>query len=80
MPAPDAIRNTQYAVRVMQRADILGSISEESERLTRRFATPAMRQVNELAAEWMREAGMSVRQDNIGNVIGRYEGRGAGGR
>ncbi|HYP20189.1 MAG TPA: Zn-dependent hydrolase [Chloroflexia bacterium] len=62
----------------MQRADLLGSISEEPDRLTRRFATPAMRQVNELAAGWMREAGMSVRQDNTGNVIGRYECQGPG--
>ncbi|HYO51114.1 MAG TPA: allantoate amidohydrolase [Chloroflexia bacterium] len=73
MPNQHPLRNTHYAIRVMQRADILGSISEEPDRLTRRFATPAMRQANELAAGWMREAGMSVRQDNIGNVIGRYE-------
>jgi allantoate deiminase len=79
MPDQHPSRNTQYAIRVMQRADILGSISEEPDRLTRRFATPAMRQANEIAAGWMREAGMSVRRDNVGNIIGRYEGRGAGG-
>src|SRR5215210_2684970 len=61
------------ALVVMQRADTLGSISEEPDRLTRRFASPAMRHVSEIVGGWMRSAGMSVRQDNIGNLIGRYE-------
>ncbi len=61
----------------MQRLELLGSISEEPDRLTRRFASAAMRQVNSVVAEWMREAGMVVRQDNIGNLIGRYEGVGS---
>ncbi|HEU5226387.1 MAG TPA: Zn-dependent hydrolase, partial [Ktedonobacteraceae bacterium] len=47
--------------------------SEESDRLTRRFATPPMRQVNQVVAEWMRSVGMAVHEDNIGNIIGRYE-------
>jgi allantoate deiminase len=63
-----------YERVVMGRADVLGGISEEPDQLTRRFASPAMRQVNDTVAEWMREAGMSVREDNIGNLIGRYEG------
>ena len=57
---------------VMKRASTLGSISEEEGRLTRRFATPAMSQVNELVAGWMRDAGMPVRRDYIGNLLGRY--------
>ncbi len=64
------------ALVVMQRADVLGGISEEPHRLTRRFATPAMRQASEIVAEWMRAAGMSVRPDQVGNIIGRYEGDG----
>jgi allantoate deiminase len=63
---------------VMERCDILAGISEEPDRLTRRFATDAMRRANEMAAAWMREAGMAVRQDNIGNLIGRYDGSGTG--
>ncbi len=59
---------------VMAQAEILGSISEEEGRLTRRFATPAMKQANDLVAGWMRDAGMSVSRDHIGNVIGRYAG------
>lgn len=65
---------TEASARVvMERCNILGNYSEEPDRLTRRFATPAMHQVNELVAAWMRAAGMSVHQDNIGNLVGRYE-------
>ncbi len=60
---------------VMQRCDILGTYSEEPNRLTRPFASPAMQKVNQLVGQWMSEAGMSVQQDAVGNVIGRYEGR-----
>jgi allantoate deiminase len=58
---------------VMERCEILSSISEEADCLTRRFATPAMREVNEVVAMWMRAAGMTVQVDAIGNIIGRYE-------
>ena len=37
------------------------------------FATPALRQAQEQVAAWMRAAGMTVRRDNVGNLIGRYE-------
>lgn len=57
----------------MQRCDVLGSISEEPDRLTRPFASDAMRRAHEHVASWMREAGMDVRTDNIGNLRGRYE-------
>jgi len=66
------------ARRVMERCDILSRISEEPDRLTRRFATPAMRAANAAVAGWMRDAGMAVRQDSAGNLIGRYEAREAG--
>lgn len=62
------------AATVMQRCDILARYSEEPDRLTRRFATQTMRQANEAVAGWMRDAGMSVQYDAIGNLIGRYEG------
>jgi allantoate deiminase len=60
------------AKSVVQRINELGTISEEKGRLTRTFCSPAMRQANALVAGWMREAGMRVRQDAIGNLIGRY--------
>jgi allantoate deiminase len=62
----------------MERCEVLGSCSEERERLTRPFASDAMRRAHELVTTWMREAGMTVRRDNVGNLRARFE-RGAGG-
>jgi allantoate deiminase len=59
---------------VMERCAALGGISEEHDRLTRRYGTLAMRAANDLVGTYMRAAGMEVRRDNIGNVIGRYAG------
>lgn len=59
---------------IMQRVEELALISESSEGLTRRFATPEHRRANQLAAHWMELADMQVHEDAIGNVIGRYEG------
>ncbi|GAC1688241.1 MAG: allantoate amidohydrolase [Candidatus Dormibacteraceae bacterium] len=63
------------AAAVMRRCDVLGACSEEPGRLTRPFASPAMQQVHEHVTSWMREAGMTVRKDNVGNLLARYEGR-----
>ena len=62
------------AKTVMQRIEALARISEEPHRLTRTYGSDAMRRANELVASWMREAGMTVRQDAIGNLIGHYAG------
>jgi len=61
------------AQAVMERCDILGGYSEEPGILTRRSGTQPMRQVNERVAAWMQDAGMTARQDNAGNLVGRYE-------
>lgn len=60
-----------YAATVLRRCDELAAFSEEDGRLTRRFATPALRQAGETVGGWMEGAGMVVRRDAIGNVIGR---------
>ena len=62
----------------MQRCDALGSISEEPDRLTRPFASDAMRRAHELVSSWMREAGMTAARDNAGNLRGRYESAAGG--
>jgi allantoate deiminase len=64
------------ATTVMERCEVLGGISEEPGVLTRPFGSRAMGEVNDVVSGWMREAGMTVRQDAIGNLIGRYEGNG----
>jgi allantoate deiminase len=53
---------------------VLGACSEEADRLTRPFATESMRRANEVVTGWMRNAGMTVRRDHIGNLRARYEG------
>lgn len=63
---------------IMERIDRLAGISESPDHLARRCYTPEHRQANDLAARWMREAGMTVWQDAVGNMMGRYEGRRAG--
>ena len=57
----------------MQRCDALGACSEEPGKLTRSFASDAMRRAHEHVIGWMRESGMTVRKDNVGNLRGRYE-------
>jgi allantoate deiminase len=63
------------AAELLARADLLAACSEDEGRLTRRFATPALAEAGELVSGWMSDAGMTVRTDAIGNVIGRYEAR-----
>lgn len=57
---------------VMERIEALARISEESGRLTRTFGSPAMQRAHALVGGWMREAGMAVRTDAVGNLIGHY--------
>jgi allantoate deiminase len=58
----------------MDRCDILATCTDEPGRVTRPFASDAMRRAHEYVSKWMTEAGMKVRRDNIGNLRGRYEG------
>ena len=62
------------ARKIMRRIIALASITDEPGRVTRLFASPAMRRANKLVAGWMREAGMKTRVDAIGNLIGHYAG------
>jgi allantoate deiminase len=56
----------------MRRCDELGAISEEPGRLTRTFASPAMRRANKFVSSWMRAAGLQVREDAAFNLLGRW--------
>ncbi|HEV3102277.1 MAG TPA: allantoate amidohydrolase [Candidatus Dormibacteraeota bacterium] len=64
---------------VIERCHYLATCTEDPGAITRPFASEAMRCAHERVSEWMREAGMTVRRDNAGNLRGRYEGAGAGG-
>jgi allantoate deiminase len=61
-------------VQVVRRCRELARISEEEGRLTRWFAGPAMERANALAGRWMEEAGMAVRIDAAGNLVGHLPG------
>ena len=63
-----------FGAEIMSRIDDLAALSESPDGLTRRYLTPEHRQANDLVGRWMGDAGMTVRQDAVGNIIGRYEG------
>ncbi|HGU6639147.1 TPA: allantoate amidohydrolase [Klebsiella oxytoca] len=64
----------QAAARVLARADELAAISETPDALTRVYLSPQHLAANQRAALWMTLAGMTVWQDSVGNICGRYEG------
>jgi allantoate deiminase len=51
--------------------DELAAISAEPDRLVRFFLSPEHRRAADLVAQWMREVGLEVFEDEIGNVRGR---------
>jgi allantoate deiminase len=59
------------AMNLVRMLDELGRVTEEPGRLTRTFLSPAMQQANARVARWMRTAGLKVREDTVGNLIGR---------
>jgi allantoate deiminase len=71
---------TALGYQAKHRCDQLGAppYSEAEDQLVRRYLTPAHRASLDALGEWMAAAGMSVRLDAVGNLIGRYEGRNAG--
>ena len=61
--------------RAVERCDTLGvaPYSDTPDGLYRGYLTPAHAAALNTTAQWMREAGMVVRLDPAGNLIGRYE-------
>jgi allantoate deiminase len=62
------------AQQVVARCRELATVSEECGRLTRPFASPAMARANALVGRWMQDAGLAVRTDAAGNLVGRRAG------
>jgi allantoate deiminase len=62
---------SQAATRLARRLDQLARVSDERGAITRTFMSAAMRSANALVGGWMRGAGLSVRVDATGNLIGR---------
>lgn len=64
------------ATRLQQHFEAMSLIGKIGETGTcRPTMTTLEKQAFELAGEWMKEAGMSVRIDHFGNLIGRLEGQ-----
>ncbi|GAB3603172.1 allantoate amidohydrolase [Microbacterium aureliae] len=59
------------ARRVMTRCDELARVSSDAAAIERVYLSPEHARVNRLAAEWMREVGMTTRTDAAGNQVGR---------
>ncbi|RNF28554.1 allantoate amidohydrolase [Massilia aurea] len=59
-------------VTVMDWCETLGTISDSDADLTCAYMTPAHQRTAATIAGWMREAGMAVHIDAVGNVVGRY--------
>ena len=66
---PDQVATA--ARRVMARCDELARVTSTPGRIERVYLSPEHARVNRLAAEWMREIGMTSRQDAAGNQVGR---------
>ncbi len=69
MPAPVKQR-LAAAERIMARCDHLAACSEAAEHIQRSYLTAAHTAANELVAEWMSDAGLSVHRDAAGSIIG----------
>ncbi len=56
--------------RIVKRLEMLGSISDDSECLSRFYGTKAHKTAGKKIAKWMKKAGMQTSRDVIGNING----------
>jgi allantoate deiminase len=68
----------QAAAALSRRIDRLARVSDERGATTRTFLSPAMARANGLVGSWMKAAGLSVREDAVGNLVGRAPGSAPG--
>ena len=59
------------ASTVLARCRALDAVSASDSWLERTYLTPEHRAANELVGGWMQQAGLAVRQDAAGNLVGR---------
>jgi allantoate deiminase len=63
------------AMEALRRCDEAAGFTEEPGRVTRTFLSEPMRRLHERLAGWMEAAGLRVRIDAAGNMVGHYAGR-----
>ena len=68
----------QFGPLLMDWSEAIGAWSEMEDGLTCSYMTPVHRRTAAQLAEWMRDAGMEVQIDAVGNVAGRYVSHVAG--
>ena len=61
-----------FGPQLMACSELIGGWSEMDDGLTCSYMTPVHQQTAQQLATWMREAGMQVQVDAVGNVVGRY--------
>jgi allantoate deiminase len=61
----------QRAEKILQRINELASISEDEACITRTYGTKAFIEGRNKVQQWMKEAGLQTRIDNIGNIRGK---------
>jgi allantoate deiminase len=66
--------NTNRATRIIDRCREIAACTEIPGEITRRFLTPPMREVHQLARSWMEDTGMTVQIDAVGNLRGLWPG------
>jgi N-carbamoyl-L-amino-acid hydrolase len=62
----------EFGPMLMQWSETIGAWSEMDDGLTCSYMTPVHQRTAQQLATWMREAGMEVQIDAVGNVAGRY--------
>ncbi|HEY7118368.1 MAG TPA: allantoate amidohydrolase [Tepidisphaeraceae bacterium] len=72
MPNPPSIPS--LAEQALERCDHLGRFTEEPGKITRTFLSPPMRDVHREVRRWMMAAGLAVRIDPMGNIVGQTDG------
>ena len=68
-------RFPQFGAVILERAETLAQWSDDPNGLTCAYMGTAHRKTALQLAAWMREAGMEVQVDAVGNVVGRYLSR-----
>jgi allantoate deiminase len=77
-PAGSVRRHETAGHMVMHRLDELAQFSAEHDALTRLYLTVELKAAALQTQAWMQAAGMVAHIDAVGNVVGRYDGRGPG--
>ena len=73
MSVNSSLVTKRLAAKVMEQCEQLAALTAKSGEVRRFYLTPEHKACNQQVAQWMEQAGMQVRQDPAGNIVGRYE-------